>query len=89
MLNWLTKRVVAWVENQQRAEIAHLRAETKRLSEEYESVTGEPFRLTDEEHRRLLEKAKGRGPEQIKKNSVLHPDDVARLIKDVESAENQ
>ncbi len=90
MLNWLKKRLVAWVENHhQRAEIARLRAESKRLSEEYERATGEPFRLTIEEHCRLVEKAKGMDSEQLKNASVLHPDDLAKLIEDVDSTENQ
>ena len=89
MLNSLKKRLVAWVENHQRAEIARLRAESKRLSEEYERATGEPFRLTTEEHCRLVKKAKGMDPEQLKNASVLHPDDLAKLIEDVDSAENQ
>ena len=89
MLTWLRKRLLAWVENHQQAEIARLRAESKRLSEEYERATGEPFRLTTEEHCRLVEKSKGMDPEQLKKASVLHPDDLAKLIEDVDSAENQ
>jgi len=89
MLTWPRKRLVAWVENHQRAEIARLRAESKRLSEEYERATGEPFRLTTEEHCRLVKKAMGMDPEQLKKASVLHPDDLAKLIEDVDSAENQ
>ena len=82
MLNWLKKRLVAWVEN-------HQRAESKRLSEEYERATGEPFRLTTEEHCRLVKKAQGMDPEQLKNASVLHPNDLAKLIEDVDSAENQ
>ena len=84
-----TCRFPAWVENHQRAEIARLRTESKRLSEEYERATGEPFRLTTEEHGRLVEKSKGMDPEQLKNASVLHPDDLARLIEDVDAAENQ
>ena len=38
MFNWLKKQLVAWVENHQRAEIARLRAESKRLSEEYDLI---------------------------------------------------
>jgi hypothetical protein len=62
MFYWLKTWLVAWAEDRQRREIARLQEESKRLTEEVEPTTGEPFRLTPEERRRLAKKAKGIDP---------------------------
>ena len=59
MFHWLKQRLVAWVEERQRREIARLQRETLRLKAELERTTGKPVRLTPEEWRHLAEKAPG------------------------------
>ena len=89
MIRWLKRWLAANAEAyQQQREIARLREESKRLSEELEQRTGEPFRLTPEELRRLAEKSKGIDPERLKQLSSLHPEDLAKLIEEMDSAEN-
>ena len=43
--------------------------------------------MEPEELRLLAEKAKGMASEQIREISELHPEDLEKLIKEVESAE--
>ena len=40
MFHWLKRRLVAWVENRQRGEIARLHQEAMRLKQELERMTG-------------------------------------------------
>ena len=87
MFRWLKRRLAARSETYQR-EITRLREESKRLSEEIEQTTGEPFRLTPEELRSLAEKSKGIDPERLKQISTLHPEDLAKLIEEIDLAEN-
>ena len=89
MFHWLKKRLAAWAEEHQRREIARLQQESKRLTREIEQATGEPFRLTPEELRRLAKKARGIDPDRLKQTSSLHPEDLAKLIEEIDSAENQ
>ncbi len=89
MFGWLKKRLVTWVERHQRLEIARLKKESRRLSEEIEQATGQPFRLTPEELHRLAEKAKGMDPERLREVSVLHPEDLEKLIEAIDSAEDR
>ena len=89
MFPWLKRRLVAWVEDHQRREIARLQEESKRLTEEIERITGKSFRLTPEERRRLAKKAKGIDPERLKQISSLDPEDLTKLIEETDSAENQ
>ena len=88
MFSWLKKRLVAWVGEKQRQEIARLRKESQRLSEEIEQATGQPLRLSPEELCRLAEKAKDIDPERLRELSVLHPEDLEKLIKGIDSAED-
>ena len=87
MFRWLKRRLAARSEAYQR-EIARLREESKRLSVEIEQRTGEPFRLTPEELRRLAKKSKGIDPERLKQISTLHPEDLAKLVEEIDAAEN-
>lgn len=89
MFGWLKRRLVIWVEEKQRREIARLKIESQRLADEIERATGEPPRLPPEQLRRLAEKAKGMDPEQIREVSVLHPEDLEKLIQEIGSAEDQ
>ena len=89
MFRWLKKWLVAWAEDHQRRKIARLLEESKRLKEEIERTTGEPFRLTPEERRRLARKAKGIDPERLKQISSLDPEDLTKLIDEIDSAEHQ
>lgn len=89
MFHWLKERLATWAEEHQRREIARLQQESKRLTKEIEEATGEPFRLTQEELRRLAEKARGIDPERLKQISSLDPEDLTKLIEEIESAENQ
>ena len=88
MFGWLRKRLVAWVDEKQRQEIARLKKESQRLANEIEQATGQPFRLQPEELRLLAEKMKGMSSEKVREVSVLHPEDLEKLIKEIESAEN-
>ena len=88
MFSWLRMRLVACINEKQREEIARLKRESQRLGDEIEQATGQPFRLEPEELRLLAEKAKGMESEQIREISVLHPEDLEKLIKEVESAED-
>ncbi len=89
MFHWLKERLAAWAEEHQRREIARLQRESKRLTREIEQATGEPFRLTPEELRRLAEKAKGIDPERLEQIASLDPEDLKKLIEEIDSAENQ
>ena len=89
MFSWLKKRLVAWVDEKQRREIARLKKESQRLSAEIEQATGQPFRLQPEELRRLAEKASDMDPEQVREVSVLHPEDLEKLIKETGSAQDR
>ena len=89
MFHWLKERLATWAEEHQRREIARLQQESKRLTREIEQATGEPFRLTPEELRRLAEKAKGIDPERLKQITSLDPEDLTKLIEEIDSAENQ
>jgi hypothetical protein len=89
MFHWLKKRLAAWTEDHQRREIARLQQESKRLTREIEQTTVEPFRLTREELRRLAEKAKGIDPDRLKQIVSLDPENLAKLIEEIDSAENQ
>ena len=86
MIGWLKERLVTWVEEKQRWEISRLKKKSQHLSEKIERATGEPFRLTPEELRRLAEEAKGMDPEQLREVSVLHPEDLEKLIEEIDSA---
>lgn len=88
MFGWLKKRLVAWLEEQQRQEIARLQQESQRLSQEIEESTGQPPRLPPAELRRLAEKAKGMDPRRLREVSALHPADLKKLIGEIESAED-
>ncbi|MCB1652953.1 MAG: hypothetical protein KDI41_03075 [Pseudomonadales bacterium] len=76
MFHWLKQRLVDWMEERQRLEIARLQQETMRLKQELERTTGKPVRLTPEERRHLAEKARGIDPETLKQISVLDPADL-------------
>jgi hypothetical protein len=89
MFDQLKRRLVAWAITMQRKEEARLRRESQRRSDEYEQATGQPFRLTDEELRQLAEKAKGMDAQRVRKVSILHPDDIEKLIAAIESLENR
>ena len=89
MFDQLKRRLVAWSITMQRKEEARLRRESQRRSDEYEQATGQPFRLTDEELRQLAEKAKGMDAQRLRKVSILHPDDIEKLIAAIESLENR
>lgn len=89
MLDRLKRRLVAWAITMQRKEEARLRRESQRRSDEYEQATGQPFRLTNEELRQLAEKAKGMDAQRLRKVSILHPDDIEKLIAAIESLENR
>ena len=89
MLHCLKERQAAWAEEHQRREIARLQQESQRLAREIEQTTGEPFRLTPKELRRLAGKAKEIGPERLKQITSLDPEDLAKLIEEIDSAENQ
>ncbi len=89
MFDQLKRRLVAWAITMQRKEEARLRRESQRRSDEYEQATGQPFRLTDEELRQLAEKAKGMDAQRLRKVSILHPDDIEKLIAAIESLENR
>ena len=80
---------MAWAITMQRKEKARLRRESQRRSDEYEQATGQPFRLTDEELRQLAEKAKGMDAQRLRKVSILHPDDIEKLIAAIKSLENR
>ena len=68
-------------------EIARLRADNKRLAKEIEETTGEPFRVSPEQLRRLAESAKRLDPKTIRRYSTLHPEDLEQLIKLIQSSE--
>lgn len=87
MFGWLRKRLVAWVNEKQREEIARLK-KSQRLRNQIEHATGQPLRLQPEELRLLADKAKGISLEQFREVSVLHPEDLKELIKEIESAED-
>ena len=89
MFHWLKKRLAAWAEEHQRREIARLQQKSKRLTREIEQATGEPFRLTPEELRRLSEKTKGIDPERLEQITSLYPEDLRKLIKEIDSAEKR
>jgi len=89
MFGWLKERLVTWAEEHQRLETARLKKKSQRLSEEIEQATGQPFRLTSEELRKLAEKAKGMEREQLREVSVLHPEDLEKLIEEIDSAEDR
>ena len=89
MFHWLKEWLATWAEEHRRREIARLQQESKRLTREIEQATGEPFRLTPEELRRLAEKAKGIDPERLKQITSLDPEDLTKLIEEIDSAENQ
>ncbi len=59
------------------------------LREEIERSTGEPLRLTSEELHRLAKKAKGIDLDQLKRASALHPDDFTRLLKMIDSLQDE
>ena len=89
MFHWLKERLATWAEEHRRREIARLQQESKRLTREIEQATGEPFRLTPEELRQLAEKARGIDPERLKQITSLDPEDLTKLIEEIDSAENQ
>ncbi|REJ93941.1 MAG: hypothetical protein DWQ34_09435 [Planctomycetota bacterium] len=86
MFHWLKRRLVGWVENRQRGEIARLQQEAMRLKQELERTTGELVRLTPEERSLLAQKSRGIDPDTLKQISVL---DTDALIDGTESTENR
>ncbi len=88
MFGALRKRFVDWVDEKQRQEISQLKKESQRLGNQIEQATGQPARLQPQEMRLLAKKAKGMSFEQVQKVSVLHPEDLKELIKEIESADD-
>ena len=89
MFPWLKRRLVAWVEDRQRLEIARLQQETMRLKEEIERTTGRPLQLAAEDRRLLAEKARRIDPETLKQISVVDLDDLKSSALGTDSAENR
>ena len=89
MFQWLKSRLVAWVEDRQRREIARLQQETMRLKEEIERTTGRPLQLAAEDRRLLAEKARRIDPETLKQISVVDLDDLKSSALGTDSAENR
>jgi len=75
MLNWLKTRLVDWVKKAQRAQIARLAEQNKRLKEEIERERGRPIQLTAAERKILAVKGEEIDPEMLKKISVFDSED--------------
>ena len=88
MFQWLKSRLVAWVEDRQRREIARLQQETMRLKEEVKRKTGNLVQLSPEERRGLAERAKGIDPETFKQISVFDHEDLKTSDPETDSTEN-
>ena len=89
MFQWFTRRLIVWVEERQRREIARLQQKAMRLKEEVERKTGKPVQLSPEERRLLAEKAKGIDPETLRQISVFDPDDLRMSEPKSDSTENR
>ena len=89
MFQRLKRRLVVWVEDRQRREIARLQQDTMRLKEEIERTTGKPVQLTAEDRRLLAEKAQGIDPETLKRISVFDPEELKMPDPESDSAENR
>ena len=88
MFRWLKRRLVAWVEERQRREIARLHEKAIRIKEEIERTTGEPVQLSLDEKRHLAKKARGIDPEVLKQISIFDPEELKAWDSDNDPTEN-
>ncbi len=89
MFRWFKRRLVTWLDERQRREIARLQQEAMRLKQEVERTTGKPIQLTPEQRRLLAEKADGIDPETLKEISVFDPKGFRSSDHKTDSAENR
>ena len=88
MFRWLKRRLVAWVEERQRREIARLHEKAKRIKEEIERTTGEPVQFSLDEKRLLAKKARGIDPEVLKQISIFDLEELKARDSENDSTEN-
>jgi hypothetical protein len=88
MFRWITRRLVAWVEERQRREIARLHLKTMQFKEEVERTTGGPVQLSPDEKRHLAKKARGIDPEVLKQISIFDPEELKAWDSENDSTEN-
>ncbi len=88
MFRWLKRRLIVWVEEQQRREIARLRLKTMQLKEEVERTTGKPVQLSPDQKRLLAEKARGIDPEVLKQISIFDPEELKAWDSENNSTEH-
>ncbi len=89
MFRWLKRRLIAWVEERQRREIAPLQQKTMQLKGEIERITGKPVHLSPDQRRLLAEKARGIDPEILKQISVFDPEEFTTSPAENDSTENR
>jgi hypothetical protein len=84
MFRWLKNKLSGWLERRLSKELKRLQAETQRLKEELERETGKPVELSHEAKLRLAEKSHGLDPKFLKQNSVVDPEELAKLRQQAE-----
>ena len=84
MFRWLKNKLSGWLERGLSKELKRLQAETQRLKEEIERETGKPVELSQEAKLPLAEKSHGLDPKFLKQNSVVDPEELAKLRQQAE-----